>query len=188
MTDDIEVYQDLNLDGPLSRRAELRAALIEAAVSPWRVDLERSAEVLRNAVTTDDVVLFRRDKSNLFPEAGLTLWAIETGYYVPNITPLKVGELTYGQYNAILEEFVAFIVTPVAPRFGYVIRKSKPRETLDDWLSADAAIKLRRFSACANKSTGASHPMDEARWFDFLVAAHRDKSALDADSLVRWRL
>lgn len=41
----------MNIRGPAEKRADLRAALIEAAAKPWSVDLERSAEVARNAVT-----------------------------------------------------------------------------------------------------------------------------------------
>jgi hypothetical protein len=186
MPEEIEVFQDLYLNGPLSRRAELRNALIEAAVNPWRVDLERSAQVLRNAVSTDDVVLFRREATDLYPEVGLTLWAKESGYYVPNINPLRVGQLTYAQYNAVLQDFVETIAAPIAPKFGFEVQASKPREALEDWLSDDAARKLRIFSDCANKSTGTGHPLDQARWFDFLITAHRENADLDAETLRRW--
>ncbi len=36
--------------GPIELRPALREALIAAVAEPWRVDLERSAEVMRNAV------------------------------------------------------------------------------------------------------------------------------------------
>jgi hypothetical protein len=38
----------------------------------------------------------------------------------------------------------------------------------------------------ANKSTGASHPKDKERWFEFLISAHRTSARLDADLLARW--
>lgn len=53
-------------------------------------------------------------------------------------------------------------------------------------MSIDATVKLRRFSGAANKSTGASHPSDERRWFDFIVAVHRAGDKLDAARLARW--
>jgi hypothetical protein len=53
-------------------------------------------------------------------------------------------------------------------------------------MSHDTAELLRRFSACANKGTGASHPLDRDRWNAFVVAAHHDGSRTDASDLRRW--
>ena len=53
-------------------------------------------------------------------------------------------------------------------------------------LSEAAADALRRFNALANKSTGASHPYDRQRWFDFVIQTHTDRSELDPDLLHRW--
>lgn len=186
MTAKLEVFQDMAIRGPIAKRHELREALIAAAIDPWRVDLERSAEVARNAVTSEDVVLFRRNVDQDHPAAGLTLWGTKDGYYVPNIVPLDVKSLTFAQYNAVLADFIARIAAPVTAQFGFTISTTEPRQTLDDWLSPDAVLKLKRFSGAANKSTRASHPMDERRWFDFLVAVHRSGDKPGADRLARW--
>lgn len=159
MTDKLEVFQDMAIHGAIEKRPELREALIAAAVGPWRVDLERSAEVARNAVTSEDVVLFRRDASQDHPAAGLTLWGTKDGYYVPNIVPLEMGSLTFAQYNAVLTDFIVRIAAPVTALFGFTISTTEPRQTLDDWLSADAALKLKRFSGAANKSHGSKSPI-----------------------------
>ncbi|CEJ14706.1 hypothetical protein BN1110_05041 [bacterium YEK0313] len=172
--------------GPIAKRPELREALIAAAIEPWRVDLERSAEVAHNARASGDVVLFRRDAGQDHPAAGLTLWGTEDGYYVPNIVPLEIGRLTFAQYNAVLADFIARVAAPVTAQFGFTILTTEPRQTLDDWLSPDAALKLKRFSGVANKSTGASHPSDQRRWFDFLVAVYRSGDKPGADRLARW--
>lgn len=186
MTDKLEVFQDMNIRGPIAKRSKLREALITAAIDPWRVDLERSAEVARNAATSEDVVLFRRDAGLNYPAAGLTLWGTVDGYYVPNIVPLEVGNLSFTQYNAVLADFITRIAAPVVAQLGFTISTTEPRQTLDDWLSADAVLKLKRFSGAANKSTGASHPMDQRRWFDFLVAVHRSGDKPSPDRLARW--
>ncbi len=179
MADAIEVFRDLTLRGPIGRRPELRAALIAEAKAPWQPDLERTAEAARHGLIAEDVLLFQRGRDADLPPAGLTLLANDDGYYVPNIVPLEVGSLTYAQYNAILTDFITHVAEPVVARHGYVIETTEPRQTLDDWLSNDAVVKLRRFSGAANKSTGASHPMDERRWFDFIVAVHRAGEKMD---------
>ena len=176
----------MDIRGPAEKRVNLREALIEAATKPWSVDLESSAEVVCNAVTSEDVVLFRTEASKAYPAAGLTLWEKDDGYYVPNIVPLKPGELTYAQYNAVLEDFIKCIARPTAEKLGFEITATKAEQTLDDWISKDEAQKLRRFSHAANKSTGANHPSDERRWFDFIVAVHRSGDRLYAEQLARW--
>lgn len=186
MADEIEMFRDLTLVGPVEQRPALRTALIKAAVSPWKVDLERSAEIKRSAVTNDDVVIFRRDAGGKLPAAGLTLWENAKGYYVPNIVPLEFGSLTYFQYNAVLEDFIERIASPVVLLFSYSIETTEPHQVLEDWVSEEVARKLRHFSDAANKSTGASHPMDERGWFEFIIAVHRSGDRLGADRLARW--
>lgn len=186
MIDKLEVFQDMAIRGPIERRPELRKALIAAAIEPWCVDLERSEEVARNAVTSEDVILFCRDADPDNPAVGLTLWGTEDGYYVPNIVPLKAGSLSFAQYNAALTDFIERIAAPVTAKFGFTISTTKARQALGDWLSADAELKLKRFSGAANKSTGASHPSDQRRWFDFLVAVHRSGAQPGSDRLARW--
>lgn len=186
MAEEIEVFQDMALRGPLAKRPELRAALIAAADGTWQADLDRSSEIARNAATTEDVVLFRRAADKGHPAAELALWGTNDGYRVSNIVPRQVGRLSFSQYNAILADFVARVAEPVSGKYGFVIDTTEPCQTLDDWLSPDAAAKLRLFSHAANKSTDATHPLDQRRWFDFVVAVHRAGDRLDADKLARW--
>jgi hypothetical protein len=127
MADEMEVFRDLNLRGPVERRPELRAALIAAAVAPWRVDLERSDEVSSNAVASEGVLWFQRKQSDDYPAAGLTLWGTKDGYYVSNIVPLEMGNLAITQYNAILADFIARIADPVAATHGYTVEATEPR-------------------------------------------------------------
>jgi hypothetical protein len=186
MAGPIEVFQDMYLRCPAPKRPELRSALIAAAVAPWHMDAERSEELAQSALTDDDVILFRRSASEGYPAAGLTLWEDKSGYYVPNIVPMDAGSLSYAQYNAILANFIDLVVAPVAARLGLTITTTAPQQTLDDWLSAESKEKLQRFSTAANKSTAASHPSDERRWFDFLVCVHRAHDKFDASTLARW--
>lgn len=132
------------------------------------------------------MIVFSRETSENYPAAGLTLWGTWDGYYVSNIVPAEISNLTYAQYNAILADFVDRIAGPAAPRFGFTVTRTEPRQSIEDWSSPDAALKLRRFSGGANKSTGSSHPADERRWFDFIIAAHRARGKLDASRLARW--
>ncbi|HVJ52265.1 MAG TPA: hypothetical protein VM689_07375 [Aliidongia sp.] len=187
MAESIEVFRDLYLRGPVARRSDLRQALVAAAVDPWYYDPDRSAAISRNVTDTDaDILAFGRKASDDLQAAELTLWSRDDGYYVPNIVPIEFGELSIAQYNDILTDFLERVVRPVAPQFDYQIDATAARQDLGDWTSADAARKLRAFSAAANKSTGASHPLDQRRWFDFIIAVHESQKTIGTDHLVRW--
>lgn len=186
MTDSIEMFRNMCLKVSADLIAELRIALIESAAAPWRFDPERSEEIKRSTVGSEDVLLFRHDATDQLPAAALTLWGRNDGYYVPNIVPLETRSLSYTEYNSVLIDFVDHIAGPVCNRLGAEIELSSGSQSLEDWTTEDVAARLKRFSAGANKSTGASHPMDQKRWFDFLVASHRSGTELDGETLARW--
>ena len=185
VTGSVEVFRDLYLRGPITRRSDLSQALIAAAKDPWYYDRDRSAAIARNA-TDADILAFGRKASDDLRAAGLTLWSQEDGYYVPNIVPTETGTFSIAQYNAILANFIECVVRPVASQFDYRIDATEARQHLEDWTSADAARKLRVFSAAANKSTGASHPLDQRRWFDFVIAVHESRKTIGTDLLIYW--
>lgn len=185
MTGAIDVFRDLYLRGSPARRPELRCALIGAVTTPWYYDAHRSDAISRNA-NGADILAFGRNAADDLRAAGLVLWSSNDGYYVPNIVPIESGELSIRQYNAILDDFIERIVRPVASLFDYAIDSTSARQDLEDWTSADASKKLRAFSSAANKSTGASHPMDQRRWFDFIIAVHENHSPIGTDHLFRW--
>jgi hypothetical protein len=53
--------------------------------------------------------------------------------------------------------------------------------SIDKFLSPGAAEELRACARIANR--GMTHPNDEARWFGFLLLAHREQAPLDQDTL-----
>jgi hypothetical protein len=107
--------------------------------------------------------------------------------YVSNIVPKDYRrQLAYPEYNAILTEFYERFVRPEKDDPGLSIDLSRDDVGLEEWLSPAAAQALRLFSEKANKSTGASHPMDRERWYKFLILADKENARLDASTLARW--
>ncbi|SMF53160.1 hypothetical protein SAMN06265365_1183 [Tistlia consotensis] len=182
----INVFQDLVLTGPDSSRDALAAALKQEAASPWHFDAEGSASAERNAVGDKGILIFERSPADDLPAVRLVLWPQDGGYYVPNVTPVQTSKLTVSEYNAVLADFAETVAKPIARRFGFTVSTTSANQNLEDWLTPEAAIALRRFSGAANKSTGASHPMDERRWFDFIIAVHRTGKRIGSDYLARW--
>ena len=185
MSDSIEVFQDLSIHVPRSSFSSLRSELISAAAAPWKFDLKRSDELKKSSMSNADVLLFRRDAIVDHPAVNLSLWQRGDTYYVPNIVP-ESGSLNHSEYNAVLGDFVIKVVRPVSTKLKIEIELSSARKSLTDWLTEDAARKLHVFSVSANKSSGASHPLDRQRWLNFVIAAHRADSSLNASTLARW--
>ena len=180
----LDVFRDLNLRGPASGLGLLRQAIIEATVAPWRhvTDSERLEHLSKN----DEVLCLEREAGEGLEAAGVLLWRQADGYEVVNIVPLSDKELCPAAYNGILQDFLYRIGAPAARKTGFSVETTAPRESLEDWVSPEAADALRRFSAAANKAMGSAHPFDRKRWFAFLMRAHADAKRIDTHQLARW--
>ncbi|MFZ2393899.1 hypothetical protein [Rhodoferax sp.] len=181
----LDIFQDLYLRGPTSAVAALRQALKDRATPPWRYATEKE-EQLRELGEEGDALAFERAVTPGFEAAGLVLIADDDGLKVANIVPRELSELTHRAYNAILADFASEVARPAAMDAGYSVVMSNSTLQLENVVSPAVAEALRRFSVLANKSTGASHPLDRDRWFDFILLAHRENAQLDASVLARW--
>jgi hypothetical protein len=181
----LEVFQDLHLLGPASAAQALHKALKAHADAPWRYAAERE-ENLRVMGDKIDALAFERAATPGFEAAGLVLLSNDDGMEVANIVPLTTSELSYRAYNAILVDFATCVARPAADEAGFCVKVSSGVMRLEDEIPANVSEALRRFSAIANRSTGAAHPRDQERWFDFIILAHREGARLDASTLARW--
>lgn len=185
MSKPLDVFQDLHLLGPAGAAETLHQALKAHAIAPWRYAAEKE-EQLRLMGEKGVALAFERAATPGFDAAGLVLTSTAGGMDVANIVPLDISELSYRAYNAILDDFATHVARPAASVAGYRLEVSGSTLQLEDELSAAAAQALRRFSALANHSTGASHPRDQERWFDFIILTHHENARLGASTLARW--
>lgn len=182
----IEVFQDLFLRSSTQDKSSIRKLILEAIKEPWRHEPEREKLVRMGSVHGEDVIAVLRQSFEGIDESALVLWEEDQGYKLTNIVPRNVGELRIEQYNAILQDFVTKVAEPAAQGGAFAIETTAPHQGLEDWMDADAVDSLRRFSGAANKSTGASHPSDEGRWYQFLIDAHGATKRASPDQLARW--
>jgi hypothetical protein len=182
----IEVFQELYVRHPMGLKT-LREALIKHARARWihRPDHE---EVLRESVGTPsgDPIAFDRPAVDALP--GVTLWMFEDseGYKVSNIVPMTHGSLGVNGYNEALVDFYGAVVSPAIKDAGLSVVLTTANQSIDDWTDAPTSTALKRFSRLANKSTGHSHPLDDERWQDFVIAAHRSDRRPDPSLLAQW--
>lgn len=129
---------------------------------------------------------FGRDAKDGDPPVGVFLSRESGRLQVPNIVPRESGKLSKHQYNRILDEFASVLRGNLSQDSGLKLEVGSDEATITDWVSPEAADLLRRFSNCANKATGSSHPSDFRRWTAFLIQVHNEGSTLDSDTLSQW--
>jgi hypothetical protein len=183
----MEVFRDLYLHGDREQVAAAIAEVERSLPGGWTRDSVAEAGMRSVARAGPITYCFSCTQEAGRPAATVFLAEKEPGlFYVSNVVPRQQHQLSYREYNAILEEFYEHLLRHHSERLGLRVELTATQADLSNWLSPPAAERLRKFSASANKSTGASHPADRERWNDFVVAAHRDRGSLSASTLRRW--
>ncbi|NQU05261.1 MAG: hypothetical protein HQ568_04145 [Calditrichaeota bacterium] len=106
--------------------------------------------------------------------------------FIPNIVPLTKSQLSISEYNRIVTAFSNDIVTPVKDGLGVVVDLTLDYYELEDIISEESADALRKFSSCANRSTGIAHPNDQERWFAFVDLMHSNDEKIDHSELTAF--
>ena len=107
---------------------------------------------------------------------------------VGNIVPLRKNQLSIEEYNAVLDLFYEEIIVPNRSRLRGIEIVGPESDVFDPlkYVSKEALRKLECFCNGANKTTGSSHPIDEARWFDFICQTVDDNQTFDFDTIYRF--
>ena len=182
----IEVMQDLHLHCSQDQETYFRGALDRQSTPPWRHATEKEKELAETSSNIPQYLMFERTREDDLAAAAVALCKSSDGYRVVNIIPLEVHQLGVTAYNDLLNDFIDRVVVPASNEFQFDFRYTERRQTLTDWISEDAATALHKFSLAANKSTGAGHPSDRQRWFEFLSAVYKNHTKLDTELLGRW--
>lgn len=129
---------------------------------------------------------FEREETAGAPSAALFLFEKDDDvWYVSNIVPASVSELSYDEYNEILEDFLESLVKPSIEGTVAEAEITSNEVSVRSVAGREVEAALVRFSKLANKSAGSSHPLDRQRWFEFLVLANQAHSNLNADLIIR---
>jgi hypothetical protein len=183
----MRIFREMFIRGEPDRLTATLAEIAQTLSGGWFRDgeTEKRLAALPTAVRASCFGCF--DDGGDRPGATVILTAKTPDVlYVSNVIPHSRRRLDYDQYNRVLTEFHERFVQPAVAKTGAVAELTDTQADLEQWLSPAAAEKLRRFSSCANKGTGASLPQDRERWNDFVLAAYQDRSTLDASTLRRW--
>ncbi len=183
----MEVFREMSIHGDDSEQlAALMDEVEKSLPRGWRRNKWGDDIRLSSFIETGSVDCFEHSQEDSLPSASIYLDEKEPGsLLVSNIRPHNKRQLSYDEYNPILEVF-SDIVRPCAENRGVRVELTSCHADLRDWLSNTSVEKLRTFSTTASRNTGAALPIDRQRWLDFIVTAHREGSQLDATMLRRW--
>ena len=189
----IEIHVEMLL-APAGDLDGLRRLLIEHASEPWRHLRERSSQIA--ARSGRDALAFGRWADETIPESEVVLGGLDAGFRLSNVVPVIQGDKRdVSAWNVVVEDFIDRVVRPAVNATRHQLTVGPRWVAMRDLTSADAERTLRRFSDAANHSTGSSHPRDEQRWMEFViacvrVATRRDCApltpTLDGGLLRRW--
>ncbi len=184
----MEIFRDLYVSVDAERMAAIADLIDQSPPKGWVRDRAveskaRCAPVL----TLRPTFCFTWSSRDSRPFATVILAQKDpTTFFVANVIPVAKHQLTHEEYNGVMEDFFERVVKPYVSQGGVTANLTGSKAELEHWMSAEAAERLRTFSACANKGTGASHPHDRERWNDFVLAAHRCAGKMPAADLRRW--
>jgi len=182
----VKVYGDLNIELQGLSVSEC-IDLLEAVEAPqWRRNHDMEKDI-RGAGSDMYCFDFTPTVDTIaVPAAHVWLAANDEGtaVYVPNIIPIGKSELTVTEYNAVRDRFFEDVVAEAIE--GRLVHLSKVDIDVDDVMSEETAKALKTFSAAANKSTGSSHPMDQKRWFDFIIKCFKNDDRVGPDFVGNW--
>ncbi len=183
----MQVFRDLFIRGDTDQLVATMQEVERSLTDGWSRDVAVERDLQSRPLRKEQWYCFSCERQGRRPAAMVSITEKEPRLlYVPNVVPREQHDLSFDEYNAILGEFCDRFVRPAASRTEVQVELTDNQAELERWLSSQAAEKLRRFSAAANKSTGSSHPCDQDRWMDFIVTAHREGGQFDAHTLRRW--
>lgn len=106
-------------------------------------------------------------------KANIWLRATENAIEVINIVPVNSKELSFDEYNTILNEFLDNCILSVQGYENIPVEMSLDDISLQEILPSNVYQLLCQWEIGCNKDTGNTHPIDEERWLEFLISLHK---------------
>ena len=93
---------------------------------PWERDLEAEQRMTKPGMGSwRAAFVFNRSADEAAPAGSLSLILEGSEAHLANIVPLKNGQLTMAEYNAILDSFVSSGLAPLANKLGLALDTSR---------------------------------------------------------------
>ena len=180
----MDILQELHIniqDYSIDEFAEL---VTKHCGEKWNRALEQEKNIRSIAIRGETALCFERCGVDEIKNADLIIHERKPEpLYVSNIVPSESTRLSCYEYNQILNNFVELVLEPAIEQTNISYELSADKKFIKDVVGEAAEKDLEAFSASANKSTGSSHPLDQQRWFQFLVTVNRSNGQLSTELL-----
>lgn len=188
----MKVFRNLTIEGSQDNLEKVLERVIEAIANNldggWRRNEEEEAEI--NSVPKFDSKLYcfscseseKRRESNLWLSHAFK----ENRLSVSNILPKKIRELSYDEYNYILEDFSDRFVIPATQNLEVEATLTEAEIDLKKLIEPETVEFLHRFSEDGDRFEKRYLPLSRKDWYLFLVEAHKNRASLNAEILERW--
>ncbi|MBI9013865.1 MAG: hypothetical protein JEZ08_16645 [Clostridiales bacterium] len=176
----MEIYKELYFNGTSDNLIKFTEEIRNCSSEYWKsVESDGMLKdyLLFNYIGSDV------DKAQLSIHLGDL--SAKTDLRVTNIVPSEKSQLSIAEYNSILENFYNNVILAFKKENNFIKISELSSDKFDPLsvISKIALDKLRTFTLAANKSTGASHPCDRARWLEFVCQTVDDEQIFDYHTL-----
>lgn len=178
---EIEIFKEINISGSPEELENFKLELFR------KIENDNNRSLYNNKDFSDFMIVNYQGILNI-EDSKIFLKTGTEEYKVTNIIPTVKNKLDFSEYNSILDDFYNNVINPVVKDNGLNLSViiTSGVFTLEELVSDVVVRKLKSFSMAANKSTGFSHPLDQERWFDFIVSSFIEKDIINSEYLGRW--
>ena len=188
----MKVFRDLKIEGSSDKLQQVLQKVIEAIANnvdgSWHRDEETEAKI--NSVPKFDSKLYGFSCSESEKRRESNLWLShafeENRLSVSNIIPKKIKELSYDEYNYILEEFSDRFLIPATKNLEVEVTLTEAEIDLKKLIKPETVELLHKFSEEGDRFEKRYIPLNKKDWYIFLVEAHKNRASLNGEILERW--
>ncbi len=178
-------FRDLVITGTSRQLDAVLAEMTSLTSESWRHDVEAEREIVLRSNWGDSYHCFLCTAAP--DRKAARVWFLkptEGPLAVVNVLPRDAARLTHDEYNAVLLDFYVTVASPAADKAGATAALGPTDWNMEDHVSPKAFQLLSSFSRLSNRES--LHALDRERWYQFIIAAHKERSPLTAGDLERW--
>jgi hypothetical protein len=165
---------------------DILSSIISGLPSNWKLRSDLVNDYAKNvSKSKDEIGCF--ESPIIGNQQGFVWFVIwEEELSIVNIVPTVSGELTFDEYNNILDAFYIDCVSRPLTGKSVAVKISVGIYDIEALAGKNTFDALNKWENLCNHSTGNSHPNDFEHWADFVSIAFNEKSELTPDLLSRW--
>lgn len=183
----MKTFKDLKIQSKDSQTLkDILSSVISGLPSNWKLRTDLVEDYAKNVSKgKDEIGCF--ESPIIGKQQGFVWFVIwEKELSIVNIVPTVSGELTFDEYNNILDVFYKDCVLNSLTGKSVDVKVSGGIYDIETLAGKNTFNALNKWEKLCNHSTGNSHPNDFERWADFVSIAFNEKSELTPDLLSRW--